>query len=123
AIAAPFPEAGTDETPDELPCDSYQVTPPETTEDLIRIGEVTAFPGQAVEIPVYLTNSVEVEAFQLVIRYDPSLFTPSKEKPNFTGTPWEQSFEGIRGLAAARAYPEEGLFIVGILGSLTGDDN
>jgi hypothetical protein len=121
-IAAPFPERGEDETPDELPCDSYEVTPPQTTDDLIRIGEVSASPGQEVEIPVYLTTSVEVESFQLVILYDPALFTSYKGSFDFSETPWEEAFDGTKddGFAALDAYPEDGFFVLGVLGSVTG---
>lgn len=77
APAAPFPVAGSDPTAgDALTCDRYEVTPPVATGDLVRLGDLEAAPGQAVEIPVFVTNSRDVAAFQLVLRYDPELFSP-----------------------------------------------
>jgi hypothetical protein len=120
-FAPPFPEVGPDPTPG-LECEQYQVEPPLETEDVVRIGDVTATPGSEVRIPVYLTSSVEVEAFQLVVRYDPALFTPGGSKlgvgTDFVGTPWDlpnaPSFHG------QYLYPDAGFFVTGVVGSLTG---
>jgi len=120
-ISAPFPTPGTDPTPDDdTPCDAYQPTPAEATDDLLRIGDVTASPGDEVLIPVYLTNSVAVDAVQLAVKYDPSVFRPASSQVvvlDFSGTPWESSFDGIddNWFKTLRVYPEEGLFIVGVI--------
>ena len=74
---APFPDPGFDTTQvGEEPfvmCEVYQVTPPRSTEDAVRLGGVEVQPGDVVEIPVYLSNSVHVNAMQLVVEYDPQL--------------------------------------------------
>src|SRR6185503_13583567 len=72
----PFPEAGTDPTPDSLGCPGYIVVPPGQASGSVRIGAVMGSPGETVETPVYLTNSEEVEGFQLVICYDSSIVRP-----------------------------------------------
>ncbi len=72
-ISPPFPEVGADPTADDLTCNTYDVVPPGDTSDTIRIGVVEGAPGEEVEIPVFLTNEVEVEAFQLIVRYDPDV--------------------------------------------------
>ncbi len=131
-LAAPFPEAGVDPTPDDgFECLSYRVEPALASEDVIRIGKVRARPGEEVEIPVYLKNSVEVEALQMIIEYDPSVFKllwPSYRALDFTGTPWEKAFDwGQNGpdpdapggsdnpVWSARKYPSENLLIVGVI--------
>lgn len=83
-ILAPFPEVGLDPTEDKLSCDSYVVVPAEETDDVVRIGEVEARPGEEVLIPVYLTNSVPVEAFQLFMAYDPAVLV-------FEEGPWGEA--------------------------------
>jgi hypothetical protein len=69
----PFPEIGPDPTTDSLSCAAYDIVEPLETEDLIEIGVVEGMPGQLVEIPVYLTNTVEIEAFQLVVDHGGAL--------------------------------------------------
>jgi hypothetical protein len=78
-VPAPYLEVGPDLTADDVPCPRYDVVTPVETADVVRIAKVEAAPGQVAHVPVLLTNSVEVEAFQLVIRYDPDLFTPLGE--------------------------------------------
>jgi len=117
-IPSPFPETGTDPTPVEgLTCDHYELEPPAHTDDLLRFGDVSASPGESVRIPVYLTSSVEVEAFQLVVRYDPTLFTP-RGALDLHGTPWD----GLRvAFANVRTHPDDGFFVIAVVGSFTGD--
>jgi len=93
---APFPEPGPDPTHFGeswyLSCDAYEITPPENTEDAIRIGDVEAGSGSEVLVPVYLTNSVPVDAVQLVVRYDPSVLriASGRETLVYEGTYYEQ---------------------------------
>jgi hypothetical protein len=130
-IQPPFPAAGPDPTPTGpepapavLDCGSYEVQPAESTGDRVRIGDVTAAPGESVEIPVYLTSSVDVEAVQLVVRYDPDAFTPfipcdrvypcSVEPLLFEGTPWDEPLEV--GFQSVTVFEGEGIFLVGVAG-------
>jgi len=87
----PYPVPGLDMTADTLFCLDDSVTPGTFTDDVIRVGSVEGAPGDEVAVPVYLTNSVPVQAFQLVISYDPELFTvsSSREALDFTGTAYE----------------------------------
>ena len=75
-LPEPFPIPGLDPTLDDAECASYEVKPPVETSDVIRVGEVDANPGEVAEIPVFLSSSVNVEAIQLVIEYDPAVLTP-----------------------------------------------
>jgi hypothetical protein len=75
APPAPQGSLGTDPTPDAVSCASYDVTTAAPSEDIIRLGDVSGAPGDEVAVPVYLTNAVAVEAFQLLIRFDPA-FVP-----------------------------------------------
>jgi hypothetical protein len=80
-LASPFPEVGPDPTPDGaqpnglefLSCNEYNPVMPEQTTNIVEIGTAEGAPGQLVEIPVFLTNDRAVEAYQLVIRYDPDV--------------------------------------------------
>src|SRR5439155_8105075 len=106
---------------DSLPCEKYVVEPAVQTNDIVRLGEVTGSPGETVEIPVFLTNNVSVEGYQLVIRCDPSVFTPL---PGQSGLSFEGTFYEGRRLASfssARPLAEEGLFVVGFIPHLTED--
>ena len=130
-IAEPYPEPGPDRTPDigafppgpspdELGCESYDIQPPEETDDVVRLGDVFAAPGQKVEVPIYLTNSVDVEAIQIVVKYDPGVFTPAREA-NYEGSFYESIISdgsGIQWFSALQSWPELGIFTVGIIGSL-----
>ncbi len=75
APPAPFPAAGPDPTSDEYACERYVVVQPEETNDVLRIGDVSGSPGENVKIPVILSNSRELEAFQVVLAYDPAVIT------------------------------------------------
>ncbi|MBI4605939.1 MAG: hypothetical protein HY721_28580 [Planctomycetes bacterium] len=127
-IPPPYPSAGTDPTSDDLDCASYEVEEPLQTQDRVRIGEVSAAPGSEVDIPVFVTNAVEVEAFQLVVKHDPDLFEP---KLALTGDPslspviLDGSYyagsipEGGRFMAVS-AGPDPGTFLVGFIPSFIG---
>ena len=127
--AGPYPEPGIDSTPDSLSCASYTVEPAEETQDVVRIGDVEAAPGEEVSVPVFLTNSIHVDAIQLVIRYDPALFTPESgglregsRSFDLEGTFYEILFDVIDGreansFASLQAHPEDGLLTSGIVGS------
>ena len=54
-----------DPTPDgrnEITCESYEIVEGEASDDIIRLGVIEARPGEVVEVPIYLTNSVPVQA-------------------------------------------------------------
>ncbi len=95
-VSPPFPAVGADPTADDLTCNTYDVVPPGDTSDTIRIGVVEGAPGEEVEIPVFLTNEVEVEAFQLIVRYDPDVLDFDGFHPglSFGGTFYEGIDEG-----------------------------
>jgi hypothetical protein len=121
-LPEPFPIPGLDPTPDEAGCEGYAVQPPVPSEDVLRVGEVEAAPGETVEIPVYLTTSVPVEAVQLVIGYDPAVFTPIEgaDGISYAGTYYDPA--GGVGTQApinlVKSHPESGLLVVGFAGSL-----
>ena len=74
--ASPHPDPGPDDDDDTISCDSYIVTPPDHTDDVVRLEDIVASPGAEVEVPVFVTNDLPVEAFQLVLKYDPAVFEP-----------------------------------------------
>jgi hypothetical protein len=132
-LPEPYPLKGTDPTPDSVTCDSFAVRPAPTTDDVIRVGDVVAAPGETVEIPVYVTNSRPVQAFQLVIGYDPAVLSISPynghsgSNPNlsFEGTAYESlhfSTEDGTPFNELRAQPEYGVITVGILGCIGHSD-
>lgn len=88
--ALPFPEVGSDPAEDDLSCAEYTIVEPEETDDVIAIGSVTGSPGKLVEIPVYVSNSVEIEAFQLIVRHDGAL-VPEPDG-NFFGLSFDGTF-------------------------------
>jgi hypothetical protein len=127
SLPGPFPEPGNDLTPDDaLDCEVYSVEPAQPADDLVRIGSIDAAPGQEVEVPVFITNAVGVEAIQLVISYDPRLFTPTPQGSrafNFQQTAWEAALESRPGEEPRRnygwfkwqnPYPEQNLFSITI---------
>jgi hypothetical protein len=112
----PYLGMGTDPTPDDITCEAYDVVEPLETSDLVDIGDVEALPGADVMIPVHITNSEEVEAFQIVVEYDPSVFTP--KNISFDGT----FYEGIEELIwykAARPSSIAGVFTASFIPHLT----
>jgi cohesin domain-containing protein/dockerin type I repeat protein len=147
SIRSPFPQVGPDTTADgpeqsnggnDLGCASYDPHPQEATDDLIRLGEFSASPGQQVEIPVYLTNSRKVLAIQLVIGYDAQVLSPipgttgaCKYSLDFQGSAYEALFDTIQpifptcrylGMAVTKWYPDQGFFTVGIVNSFMDPD-
>jgi hypothetical protein len=78
-LPEPYPVPGLDLAMGSLTCETGTIVPGTFTDDLIRVGEVEGAPGEEVMIPVFITNTVPVEAFQLVITYDPDFFTPCQK--------------------------------------------
>lgn len=124
-LGAPTPEPpvgvpGPDPTADRLPCAEYDVVEPAESDDVIAIGEAAGPPGGEVSIPVHLTNSVEVEAFQLVVRYDPSslmLDFPGIDALDLEGTFYEERELGAY-FFSVTPFPEEGVALVAFVPSL-----
>jgi hypothetical protein len=75
--AAPFPEPGPDPTPEDcFRCASQEIVPAEASDEVLRLGEIEAFRGATVRIPVLLSNTVDIDSFQLVFRTDPGVLVP-----------------------------------------------
>jgi dockerin type I repeat protein len=117
--AAPFPDVGPGSATDPLGCEAYEVQAPVVSSDVIDIGEAIAAPGQIVEIPVLITNEVEIEAVQLLLAYDDSLLEPLGM--SFTGS----YFEAVEDAASFRAVQsiEAGILAVGFIPELIEDDH
>ncbi len=117
----PFLSTGPDPTLDRLGCAEDTTTPPLTTEDTIAIGEAEAVPGQVVRVPVLVSISEEVEAFQVLIDVDPDLFdTVPGNAVSFTGAlldgvPVRSSY-----LAVRRLRGDENVVVVAVVPSLRG---
>jgi hypothetical protein len=133
ALPAPSPEPGRDPTPlseapayacdssgagrSPLDCRAYDVQPPQASDDLVRIGDADGVPGATVAVPVYLSAGVAVDAFQLVVAYDPVVLEIDPETPlSFDGTYFER-FDAPP-FAAAAASAEEGILVAAIAGNL-----
>jgi hypothetical protein len=120
-LPAPFPEPGPDPTVEDLPCNAYEPAPPAQTLDVIRIGAVEAEPGEEIEIPVFLRNSIEVEGVQLVVRYDQEGFTPTLGRPGVSlqATYYEETFdrEFEERFAWVQSQPSSGVFTLGFSAS------
>lgn len=125
-IAQPYPEPGLGAVEDTTSCPNYTVEAPQDTDDVIRIGSVEAAPGEEVEIPVYVTNSVDIDAIQMVVRYDPALFTPIEDWAdggiNYQDTAVGAILDSMGShqfyFSSLQAHPEEGVFTVGIVPSM-----
>ena len=96
---------------------------PEETDDLIRLGEVSASPGAEVLVPVYLTSSVPVEAVQLVLRHDPAVLEILPDSLSFGGTIYEELGSaappfGVPEVAVLTVHPEAGVATAVIAGRL-----
>lgn len=119
-IPAPHGAIGPDPTPDSLSCRYYVVDPPEETDDIVRLGNVEGAPGMEVEIPVFLSNAVPVVAFQLIVEYDPALFSPREDLhplafgDTFYGDYWGSPL----GFVGLKALPADGVFRLGYVPSL-----
>lgn len=136
APPSPFPAPGEDPTPDHpeaayMSCESFTVSPPEATDDLIRLGDVeVAGGGETVEIPVYVTNALPVEAVQLVVKYDPEVVRIGHtEAVTYGGTYYEQFKDKVfttpwghgtyhEPATFARSHPEDGFFTASIVPDL-----
>ncbi len=124
---------------DDIGCESYSIVPAQVTEDVVRIGDVEGQPGQEVEVPIFVTTSVPIDAFQLVIAYDPELL--SVRSGGDTLTYRDSYYQGFIGktfevegpsegesrmytfgekpfISQVRAHPGEGIFTVGIVADL-----
>jgi hypothetical protein len=124
-IAQPYPEPGLDPKEDSIACPEYTVEPAQETNDIIRLGSIEAMPGEEVEIPVLITNSVDIDAVQIVVKYDPALFTPIQDIGADGGINYEDTAFGTifqmpkaNYFSSLQAHPEDGLFLVGIAGSV-----
>jgi hypothetical protein len=134
AVDAPPPpvgELGHDPTEDDLSCDGYTIVEPEQTEDLVEIQDLEGAPGEEVFLTVLVSNAREAEAFQLVVQYDPAVFTPAyvaggRDRegnlvPVFTGTFYESFTEGgsmiHTGWLISTSYPEESVIVLGFVPS------
>lgn len=133
ALPAPSPDAGHDPTvvagptarcnggngraTRPLGCEAYEVEPPESTDDVLRVGDAEGIPGELAKLPVLLTASVPVDAIQLVLSYDPAVIEPvlDVDGVSFEGTYLER-FQQPFGILSAQ--PGDGVLVVGIAGSL-----
>jgi hypothetical protein len=115
-IPGPSTPIAPDPTPDSLACAVFDVVPAEMTDEVVSLGAVLAAPGSETSIPVRITNTSPVEALQLVIRYDPSVFTPD-ERIVFDGTFYETLLRQ-GGFNKVTAYPAEGILTVGFVADL-----
>jgi len=119
-IPGPSTPVGPDPTPDSLGCATFDVEPADTTDEVVSLGAVTAAPGSETSIPVRVTNTSPIEALQLVIRYDPSVFTPG-DMIVFDGTFYDGvlEFGGRGGFNIVTAYPSDGILTVGFVAHMT----
>ncbi len=116
-MPAPFLELGPDPTADGHNCAAYDVIPPEETADTVRFGVVEAVPGGFVDVPVFVSSSVDVEAFQLLATYDEDVADPVDLV--FEGTEYESRLEETTASAIfVGSSVEEGIFDVGFVPSL-----
>ena len=131
--AAPFPVAGpdpTENTPSDqgltvADCESYSATELEQTEDTVSLGDVMGAPGDAVRVPIFVDSSEAVEAFQIVVSYDPSLFTPTAHAAgggdrlpfDLDGTHYE-GFDSNVNFGVVTVDEEAGIFVVGFIPDL-----
>ncbi len=116
AIPPPYAEIGDDPTDDGLHCAAYDPVPPSETDDVIRVGDVTAAPGQLVEVPIFVSNTIEVEAFQLFVRMGPEVdLAESPENLAFTGSVYDRELDAPFHLVSEI---EDGLLAIGFIPSL-----
>jgi hypothetical protein len=143
AVPAPFPEPGLDPTQSpaynqlnqgrelhmdaRLECARYRMEPPEKTLDLIRLGDVTAVPGTEVRIPVYISNSVPVEAVQLVLEHDPEVLEIIPDSLSYERTYYERWVTeehpwACPQLSVLTVHPAAGIATAAIAGGLIRSD-
>jgi hypothetical protein len=123
----PYPVPGTDPTPDDLLCTDRDITPGQPTGDLVRVGNVEAAPGQEVSIPIFLSNSVSIQGFQLVIGYNPSIFTPDGDDCSATvgctGLDFSNTAYGKPpDVAVLDVHASEGYFVVAAVFNFRADE-
>ena len=129
APAAPYLEVGPDPTEDDVSCIAYDPIPAMRSGEVVVIGDVVGSPGQEVSIPVFVTNDETIEAFQLLLEYDPAVFTPSfssELRPHvfpldFEGSIYEEETSRPAAFSTGRVMAEvedQSLLIVGFVPSL-----
>ena len=99
-----------------LGCLEYSVEPPQDSADLLRIGDVTAAPGAEVRLPIHLTTTLEIDAVQLIVSYDPAVLEIDAE----TALSFEDTFfeTADHPFGAASVDASNGLLVAGIAGDL-----
>jgi EF hand domain-containing protein len=140
-IPAPFPSQGSDSTPDfpgeesvwgnDLGCQSYQPMAPAPSDDIVRLEDAEAHPGQPVWINIRMTLAEEIEAFQLVIAYDPTVLSiPSNMKGHsyfsIEGTVFEHMHlphqeSQAPNLSLLQTFPDQGVLVMPVGINLGGD--
>jgi hypothetical protein len=128
-LPEPFETIGFDPTTDDrIHCAEYTIVDPEETDDLVALGEVEGAPGEQVAIPVLVSNEREVEAFQIVVAYDPGVFSPNEVESEafldsgyYGGTPPGHNQVQYHSVTV---YPEDGIVILAFIPNLieTGDE-
>ncbi len=123
-LPEPFPLPGLDPTEDGYTCGPAEIVPGEFTDDLLRVADVEAAPGEDVLVPIYLTASVGVQGYQLVIAYDPDVFQPY---PGLVGAPdaglvvegstYVNLYEDHPHYINIRVVEEDRYFVIGVVGS------
>jgi hypothetical protein len=141
SIPAPFPEPAVDPTTepagvsppfcfgpspdpgDSLGCAGYAADPPEETDDLVRIGDIVASPGERIEIPIYVTTWVPVDAIQLVLAYDRDSLEIHDGALSHEDSFYAR-FDGPSGsqpdrpeVSILKTHPEAGVLTIAIVGS------
>jgi len=127
-ISEPFPEVGPDPTEDHVPCERYEPAFPSVSDDVVELGQITALPGDRVSIPLRIQSAERISAFQIVLRYDPTVFTPAVPQVDtgvrdefLAGTPFDSqrgSIGFVNGYLSLAAFPAEGLLRLGFDPSL-----
>jgi hypothetical protein len=120
----PYPLPGYDSNGDALTCGGGELVPGAFTEDLVSVGTIEAAPGDEVRVPVFITNSIPIEAFQFVIRYDPAIFTPTSGFGGemFADTVYYDSHTQRPDFAAISAVEGEGYLVVGAIWNFIRDN-
>ncbi len=139
-LPEPYPLPGVDPTNDTFTCGSFNIVPAETSDDIIEVGEVAAAAGDEVSIPIFISSSIPVQAFQIVFETDSSRFTPC-EGPvvcsegrlplDFAGSAIaetmhaydgpESSPYGCPSFAYVKALPDPGRFVIMVMLTLAAE--